>query len=118
MRDYKIGVIGATGRGNYGHSLDTAWLDIPNTTIVAIADEDASGLAAAAKRTGCGNTFSDYRTMLDAAKPDIVAVCPRWLDQHAEMLIAAADRGIHSFVEKPFCRTLKEADSIIAACER
>lgn len=118
MRDYKIGVIGATGRGNYGHSLDTTWLDIPNTTIVAIADTDASGLEAAAKRTGCGNTFSDYRTMLDAAKPDIVAVCPRWLDQHAEMLIAAADRGIHSFVEKPFCRTLKEADSIIAACER
>ena len=118
MPNYTVGVIGATGRGNYGHGVDTAWLDLPNTKIVAVADADEAGRAEAAKRTGCDNTFADYRQMMDAAKPDIVAICPRWLDQHADMILAAAERGIHCYVEKPFCRTLKEADAIVAACER
>jgi predicted dehydrogenase len=117
MPEYRIGVIGATGRGNYGHGVDTAWLDLPNTNIVAIADADDAGRAAASKRTGCTNTFADYRQMMDQEKPDIVAICPRWLDQHAEMIRAAAQRGIHSFVEKPFCRNLTEADAIVNACE-
>lgn len=117
MNQYRVGIIGATGRGNYGHGLDTAWLDLPNTEIVAVADADESGRAKTAKKAGCERTFADFRKMMDVAKPDIVAVCPRWLDQHAEMILAAAERGIHCFVEKPFCRTLKEADSIVAACE-
>lgn len=118
MPDYTVGVIGATGRGDYGHHVDTAWLDLANTKIVAVADSDAAGRAKAAQRVGCDNTFADYRNMMDEMKPDIVAICPRWLDQHADMMLAAAERGIHCFVEKPFCRTLEEADAIVAACER
>jgi predicted dehydrogenase len=117
MADYKVGVIGATGRGNYGHAVDTAWLDLPNTRIVAIADADEQGRAQAAKRTGCDTTYADYRVMMDRERPDIVAVCPRWVDQHAAMILAAAERGIHCFVEKPFCRDLQEADAIVNACE-
>jgi len=117
MADYKVGIIGATGRGNYGHAVDTAWLDVPDTTIVAIADHNEAGRMKAADRTGCRETFADYRTMMDKAKPDIVAVCPRWVDQHADMILAAASRGIHCFVEKPFCRDLTEADAIVTACE-
>src|SRR5690606_5954096 len=56
--------------------------------------------------------------MLDEAKPDIVAVCPRWIDEHRDMAVAAAERGMHMYLEKPFCRTLAEADEIVAACEK
>lgn len=118
MPNYSIGIIGATGRGDYGHHVDTAWLDLPNTKIVAVVDADAAGRANAATRLGCENTFADYRKMMDEMRPDIVAICPRWLDQHADMILAAAERGIHCFVEKPFCRSLKEADAIVAMCER
>jgi len=117
MKNWTVGVIGATGRGDYGHHVDTAWLDVPDTKIVGVADADSAGRQKAARRTRCPNTFANYRTMMDEMKPDIVAICPRHLDQHADMMLAAAARGIHCFVEKPFCRTLKEADSIIAACE-
>lgn len=117
MANYNIGVIGATGRGNYGHGLDTAWLDFPNTKIVAVADADENGRTNTAKKVNCPNVFADYREMMDVAKPDIVAVCPRWLDQHADMILAAAERGIHCYVEKPFCRNLTEADAIVNACE-
>ncbi len=117
-KKYRIGVIGHTGRGNYGHGIDGVWLDMPDCEIVAVADEHADGLAAALKRLKVSQGYSDYRKMLDNAKPDIVAVAPRWIDQHRDMVVAAAERGMHVYMEKPFCRTLEEADQIVAACEK
>lgn len=115
---YGVAVIGHTGRGNYGHGLDTAWLTFPETEIVAVADTDPDGRAQAAKRLGVDRAYGDYRRMLDEVRPDIVAICLRWIDQHRGMAVAAAERGVHIFMEKPFCRTLAEADEIVAACER
>ena len=117
-KTYRIGVIGSTGRGGYGHALDTAWLALPQTQIVAVADDNKSGLAATARKLKVNKAYNDYRRLLEEAKPDIVAICPRWVDQHAAMSLAAAQRGIHVYMEKPFCRTLAEADAIIAACEK
>ncbi len=57
--------------------------------------------------------------MLAELKPDLVAIGPRQIDQHHEMslaAIAAGARGI--YMEKPFCRSLAEADEIIAACNK
>jgi len=115
---FRIGVIGHTGRGNYGHGIDQVWLEMPDCEIVAVADADEAGLAAALKRLHVGKGYADYRKMLDEVKPDIVAVGPRWLDQHRDMVVAAAERGMHVYMEKPFCRTLEESDEIVAACEK
>ena len=114
---YRIGVLGSTGRGNYGHGLDTAWSAIPNTEVVAVSDDNPDGLRRAAEKLQIKETFSDFRTLMDKAKPDIVAICPRWVDQHAAMALAAIERGIHVYSEKPLCRTLAEADGIVAACD-
>jgi predicted dehydrogenase len=113
---YRVGVIGHTGRGDYGHGLDTVWLNLPEVEIVAVADPNDDGHAAAAKRLGAPRAFADYRKLLDETKPDIVSICPRWLDRHFEMAVAAAERGIHIYMEKPMCRTLDEADRMVAAC--
>ena len=75
---------------------------------MAVADADPNGLAAAAKRLEAEKAFRDFREMLDKVKPDIVSICPRWLDQHRDMVVAAAERGIHAYMEKPLCRTLRE----------
>lgn len=115
---YRIAVIGHTGRGNYGHDVDRVWLEIPDCEIVAVADADEKGRQAASQRLKTTQAYSDYVKMLDEAKPDIVSICPRWLDQHRDMVVAAAQRKIHIFMEKPFCRTLAEADEMIAACEK
>ena len=45
------------------------------------------------------------------------AICPRWIDQHHDMLIAAAEAGCHVYMEKPFCRTLKECDAVVKALD-
>jgi predicted dehydrogenase len=118
MKTYRVAVIGHTGKGNYGHGIDTVWLKIPQCQIVGVADADEKGLASAVTRLKAPKGFADYRTMLDELKPDIVAIGPRWLDQHRDMCVAAAQRGMHMYMEKPFCRTPAEADEIIKACEK
>lgn len=118
-KKYRVGIIGHTGRGDYGHGLDVAWLDIPQAEIVAVADPDAQGLAEAVKRLGSPQGFADYREMLEKTRPDFVSICPRWVDQHCAMVVAAAEAGVRGiFLEKPMCRDLAEADLIVATCEK
>jgi len=114
----RVAVIGRTGKGNYGHGLDTVWLGIPEAQVVAVADDDPAGLAQAVSRLKAEKGFADYLAMLDEAKPEVVSICPRWLDKHHEMAMACAERGIHMYMEKPLVRTLAEADELVAACER
>ena len=115
----RVAIIGHTGRGNYGHGLDTLWSMISETEIVAVADADPKGLAAAQKKLSLQRGFADYRQMLTEVKPDIVAVGPRHVDQHRDMILASIQAGARGiYVEKPFCRSLEEADEIILACEK
>jgi len=117
-RRYKVAVIGRTGRGNYGHGLDIVWKDIDQAEIVAVADEDSKGRAAAAKRLNTSRAYADYREMLEKERPQIVSVAPRWLDCHRDMVLACAEFGCHVFLEKPMCQTLEQADEMIAAFEK
>jgi predicted dehydrogenase len=114
-KKYRVGIIGHTGRGDYGHAVDAAFRKVESVEIVAVADPVETGRAAAQKRTDAKTAYADYRDMLAKEKPDIVAICPRWLDQHHDMLLAAAEAGCHVYMEKPFCRTLKECDAVVAA---
>jgi len=115
----RVAVIGHTGRGNYGHGLDTMWLKIPTVEIVAVADADAAGLAAAQKKLSVAKGFADYLAMLAEIKPDIVAIGPRHVDQHRDMLLAAIKAGAKGvYIEKPFCRSLQEVDEVIAAADK
>ena len=116
-RPLTVGVIGHTGQGNYGHGEDTVWLKIPQTKIVAVADVDPKGLADAAKRLGDVTAYADYKVMLASAKPDIAAICPRHIHEHYDMIVAAVAAGVKGiYVEKPFVRTLAEADEIVKLC--
>ena len=87
MPNYRVAVIGRTGRGNYGHGLDTVWLQIPNAQIVAVADENEAGRNAAQKRLAAKNAYADYRQMLQKERPQIVSVADRHLDLHRDMVI-------------------------------
>ena len=114
-----VAAIGHTGRGNFGHGLDTVWLHDPRTQVVAAADPDEKGLSAELKKLSIDRGFSDYRTMLAEVRPDIVAVCPRHADQHRDMVVACAEAGVKGvYIEKPFCRTPAEADEMKAACQK
>jgi predicted dehydrogenase len=116
-KTYRVGIIGRTGKGDYGHGVDVAISKVPNVEIIALADENAAGRAKAAQRTNPRATYADYRQMLAKEKLDIVAICPRWIDQHHEMILAAAEHGCHVYMEKPFCRNLVECDEAVKQLE-
>ncbi len=115
---YRVAVIGRTGRGNYGHGLDVVWNDIDRAEVVAVADQDSKGRAAAAKRLKAPRAYADYRQMLEKERPQIVSVAPRWLDCHRDMVLACAEFGCHVFLEKAMCQTLEQADEMVAALEK
>src|SRR4051794_37794597 len=105
-KTYRVAVIGRTGKGNYGHGLDVVWKALDNVEIVAVADEDEKGRAAAAARLKAKNAYADYKEMLARERPQIVSVATRWLDTHRDMVVACAEAGASIFLEKPMCRTL------------
>ena len=116
-KTYRVAIIGSTGKGDYGHGIDTVWKEIPQAEVVALADDNEQGRAAAATRSGAKMAYADYREMLEKEKPEIVAIGPRWIDRHFELVSAVAERGCHIYMEKPFCRTLEEADALVRLCE-
>jgi predicted dehydrogenase len=62
-------------------------------------------------------SFADHVAMFRKARPQVVAVCPRHIDAHAEIILAAIEAGVKGiYVEKPFVRTLAEADEIVRLC--
>lgn len=118
MPKYRIAVIGRTGKGNYGHGLDTVWLKCDRAEVVAVADENEKGRADAAKRLGAKAAYADFRAMLEKEKPQIVSVADRWPDCHRDMVLACAEHGASIFLEKPVAQTLQQADEMVAACEK
>ena len=114
----RVAIIGRTGKGNYGHGLDTVWLNHPRAEIVAVADENEAGRAAALKRLKAPASYADFTAMLKKEKPQIVSVADRFLDQHRDMVLACAEHGANIFLEKAISRTLQEADEMVAACEK
>lgn len=117
-KTYRAAVIGHTGRGNFGHGMDTLWRDVDRADLVAVADAAPKGLESKVKSLGVQG-FADYRAMLKQVRPELVAVGPRWLDQHRDMVVACAKLGVKGiYLEKPMCRDLQEADDMVAACEK
>jgi len=118
-KKYRVGVIGHTGRGGYGHGLDAVWRDIPQAEIVGVADANPKGLAQAAKRLGAPRGYLDYRKMLDELKPDLLSIGTQNVDLRRDMVRAAAERGVRGiYLEKPLCQTLEQADQMVAACRK
>jgi predicted dehydrogenase len=114
-KTYRAAVIGRTGGGDYGHGYDQVFKGLDNVIVEAVADQDPAGLMKAAERSGARRTYGDYREMLRAEKPDLVAITPRHPDCHREMALDSIRvcRGI--FIEKPLSETLVDSDAILDA---
>ena len=50
-KKYRVAVIGHTGRGNYGHGIDTVWNAFSQMKVAGVADPDEKGRADALART-------------------------------------------------------------------
>lgn len=116
-RPLRVAIIGHGG--DFGHGLHTMWLGLPGVEIAGVADPVADKLPATLEKLKITAGFADYHELLDRTKPDLVAIGPRQIADHHAMALAAIESGAKGlYLEKPFCRTLAEADEIIAASDR
>lgn len=109
----KACVFGHTGRGNYGHGLDSCFSRMPRIALAAVADPDEKGRAAAMKRLKLDKGYASLGEMLDAEKPQLLTIGPRWVERKLEYLTLAAEHRTHVFMEKPIAGSLEEADAIV-----
>ena len=117
-RRFTAAVIGHTGQGNFGHGMDLVFAQRPGIEVVGLADPDEAGRAKAQQRVAARRTYADFHTMLQKERPQLVSVAPRWTNQHHAMVKAALEVGAHVYCEKPFTRTLAEADELLALAAR
>ena len=81
--------------------------------LVAVCDSDPSALAAATEATGVAG-YATVAELLEQERLDVVHVCTPH-DQHAPVVIACLEAGVHVLTEKPLAESLTAADQIIAA---
>src|SRR5947209_2120961 len=109
----RAGIIGAGWIGQRHAQTLAARADV---AVIAVCDVDAGRAAQVANPSGA-DAFSDWREMLDSAPLDALWICtpPR---AHAEPAVAALDRGLPLYLEKPIARSLDDAAQIVAAATR
>jgi predicted dehydrogenase len=105
----KLGVVGL-GKMGLSH-LSIANTD-PRVAVVGVCDPTGYVLDVVNKYAGF-HTYADYRALIDEARPEAVVVATP-SRTHGEICKYAVDRGIHVFVEKPFCLSVAEGAELAA----
>jgi predicted dehydrogenase len=109
-RKLKVGMVGV---GGFGAHRRLRMRDTGLFVLAAAYDRNAEAMEAAAREDGAAVTGS-FGEML--ATPGIEAmIVSSGAAFHAEHAIAAMERGLHVFVEKPLASTMEEVRAILAA---
>lgn len=60
--------------------------------------------------------YTDYKEMLSAERPELVAICTE-SGKHAAVALDCIEAGCHVIIEKPIALSLEDADAIISAAK-
>ena len=84
-------------------------------SVVAVCDVDETRAVEAAP--GGANIYRDWQELLQCEELEALWICTPPL-AHREPAVAALERGIAVYLEKPVARTLEDGGAIVAAAER
>lgn len=114
----RIALIGGAGHVNY---VTEGVKALPGAVICAVApgsaDDDAGRLQRLAGGGPDTRIYADYRDLLAAERPDLVAVSPAY-HRHAEITGAALRAGAAVYCEKPLALTLETLAQVRQAWEQ
>jgi len=113
MDGIRVGMIGAGWIAQeHARTLDS----LPDAELVAVCDIDKERVETLAQTAGA-RAYLDWRELLGAEDLGALVVCtPPGV--HREPAIAALERGLPLYLEKPIARTAEDAAEIVAAAER
>ena len=109
----RIAVIGAGFMGSMHAGIFSR---LRGCELAAIVDPNISlAEGVAAKLGGCA-VYASHEELLKCERLDLISICtPDNL--HLKPALAAAEKGVNLFIEKPIASTLDEARAIVDACE-
>ena len=108
MDRVKIAIVGC---GFFGQLHAEVYAGLSNAEIVGICDVSKEVSTNMGNKFGC-KSFTELERMLDTVKPDILDICVPDCN-HLNAVIAAMDRDINIFVEKPLADTLDDCRIIL-----
>lgn len=109
----KVAVIGV---GAMGQNHARVYADMPEVTLVGVADMNETAGRQVAHHYHC-QAYTDYRQMLDEEKPDVVTLAVPTVE-HVKVSMEVIERDIHLLIEKPIAFTVAEGEQIIQAAQR
>lgn len=113
----KVGIIGCGGMGTTHYLSLKALSGKMDLEVVAIADCREEFLKKAAAYFPNARTYSYGMDMIEKEELDIVHIClPSYL--HASHVVAAMEKKMNVFVEKPMCLTEKDTELILETEKR
>ncbi len=118
MREPKIKV-GLIGCGWYGMVIVNATFKVGGVEIVAVCDVDSEHLENSAREIeklqgNLPKKFKDYRELLEMKNLEavIIGTPPQW---HALQFVAACEKGLHIYCEKPLAYDVEEGKAMVKA---
>lgn len=110
--------VALVGTGHRGWIHIAALKATPGYEIVALADPTPEFLDRAATLAPGAARYSDYRKLLAERKDvdAVIVITPNFL--HAEVTIAALERGLDVLCEKPMATTVEDANRMAAAAAK
>lgn len=113
-KEYGIGIIGV---GRIANERQIPCYLEKGLKIVAIADINEKNLKETQKRWKIKNAFKDYHELLEIDEIKIVDILTQsWV--RPQIVKDSAERGKHILCEKPFARTIEDAEDMIQAAEK
>lgn len=114
MKQYRVAVVGAGFMGSMHASI---FGNTAKAILVAIVDQNEElATRVAANFSGC-KVYTSYDALFGSEQLDLVSICtPDNL--HLGPALAAANRGVNVFIEKPIASKEDEARQIVSACRQ
>jgi predicted dehydrogenase len=114
MNKLRTAVIGVGSLGKHHARNHAVFANQGRTEFVGVIDVDGENAKSVADEHGC-EFSTDWRDFID--RVDVVSIVTP-TETHCEIACAFLEKGVNVLVEKPICRTLEEADLMIAAAEK
>jgi predicted dehydrogenase len=114
-QQYKLGIVGLVHDHVWG--LLNQFKAIEKVKIEAAADLNPPLLEKVKALFGINKLYTNFLDMINKEDLDLILLCTE-NSRHADVVEAAAEKGIHVIMEKPMSANLEQADRIVRATER